>query len=1241
MLFALSAVAIAASWTGSFRFSPNSVELTDVSRDGRDFQLVQPVRGMSPAGVTVLVSAEPGQPQLPQWSFTLAIPQGMRVAGVDCQAGGTEQIGRGLRVLPGQTPVPFGQTALPPFVSPDPAVYESDAAWPGRFAEASPAGIKSGFRLVTITLHPLQYQPASGLLTIAGQLAVTVRYEPDPLAQREFLTSGQLATFGPAVRTLAYNAGDVDKYAPATRPAYFGEIDYVIITSTALANGFQPLVDWRTMKGFKTEVRTVSWITANYTGRDTPEKIRNFIIDYYNTKGTRWVLLGGDNAVVPCRQARAVCGGETGNIPADLYYGDIQGTWDNDNDNIFGEAGHDTVDFYYDLYVGRASVDNSTQVQTFVNKVLTHEKNPPTAYLRRMLLADAQLWTGYNYRQSGESIAAITPAGWTDVVIHDPGSSTAVRDSINNGFQFVHLVGHGNEYGIYDGGSAYYNTDFANAQTNGDKVNLINSIACYSGNFEYSDCVAEAAHNRAGGGSIGVVFNSRYGWGPGAGVHPPGPSELLDIRFYDYFFNHDTMPMAITNALSKEVYRSAAVSQGVWRWCYYETNLLGDPLLLMYENVPGQLAATFTEPISPGSQSFTVTVTASSVPVANALVCLSKGAEVYARNYTNGSGQVTITINPTTLGYMYVTATRANYLPAEDSCEVTAASTRDVGVRMIVAPTGTVDSGATITPNSWVMNYGSAAASFPVTLLISSGYTNTQTVTNLAPGDSAHVVFSNWTAVLRGTHAVRCSTGLASDQNRDNDTLSGTVTVRVTNVGVTAIVAPIDTVDSGSVVTPQAWVRNLGTAAATFPATMRIGTGYTNTQTVTNLAPGVSVNVSFADWTPALLGVLTVRCSTNLTGDQNAGNDTLSGSVTVLVTKDVGVVGINKPAGTYGPRQILTPTATVRNYGSIPAAFEVWMLLTDPTGSLCYSESVNVANLDPRNNLVVNTFRPCTLRLLGDWTAKCSLALTDDTRFANNVRSQSFATRSQWVEMKSMPERPTYRTVKDGAWLAYNAGSGLIYAAKGNKSSDFYSYSVPENDWTTLRAIPLGLEAKLPRRGACAASDGSRYVYMAKGNNTLGFWRYDIATDSWLQLANVPAGAHRKVKAGSAVYVQIGDSGYVYLLKGPTTEFYRFNVATWKWETMQPAPMGSHSRWYGGSFLTFDGNHTIYAHKARYHELWAYDVLTGVWSGTRRSGMPFVGKASRTRKSRDGGSGAWFEGGVYALKGGSTDEFWR
>ena len=309
----------------------------------------------------------------------------------------------------------------------------------------------------------------------------------------------------------------------------------------------------------------------------------------------------------------------------------------------------------------------------------------------------------------------------------------------------------------------------------------------------------------------------------------------------------------------------------------------------------------------------------------------------------------------------------------------------NVGVTAIVAPTGTVDSGTTVTPQARVKNYGTAAATFPVTFRIGSFYTNTQNVSNLASGDSVQVNFTNWTALQRGTHATRCSTALTGDQNRANDTLSGSVTVRVLNVGVIAILAPPDTVDSGSTVTPQARVKNYGTGAATFPVTFRIGTSYANTQNVSSLAAGDSVQVSFASWTALHLGTLVKRCSTALSGDQVHTNDTLAGAVTVipLPTLDVGVTAIVAPAGTLDSGTTVNPQVRVKNYGTSTASFAV----TFRIGSF-YTNSQNVSNLAPRDTALVS-FTSWTALQRGTHVTRCTTALTGDQNHSNDALSGS------------------------------------------------------------------------------------------------------------------------------------------------------------------------------------------------------------------------------------------------------------
>jgi len=99
----------------------------------------------------------------------------------------------------------------------------------------------------------------------------------------------------------------------------------------------------------------------------------------------------------------------------------------------------------------------------------------------------------------------------------------------------------------------------------------------------------------------------------------------------------------------------------------------------------------------------------------------------------------------------------------------------DVGVRSIVAPPDSVDSGAVVTPRVVVRNYGTFEDTFAVWMNIGAGYSDSAEVT-LAAGAMDTVEFTDWAADSVDTFNVACFTTLL-DENPANDTLAATVVV--------------------------------------------------------------------------------------------------------------------------------------------------------------------------------------------------------------------------------------------------------------------------------------------------------------------------------------------------------------------------------------------------------------------------------------------------------------------------------
>jgi len=636
-------------------------------------------------------TVEIGAPLLPRASFSLLIPQGSEVADIEVVSFDKEEIAGEYNIYPTQHPQPFTKDKVFPFVEPDKDIYTASFPYPGKIVENPNTGSMGGYRLASLLVYPLQYIPAEKKLVFYSRIKFKITYEEKTRSLNiKTKTEKQNKIFKERVRNLILNPEDIGMFEPALGlrgsldlPA--DNIEYVIITVDSFQTAFRELADWKTRKGIPAKVVTLDSIYDNYTGDDNAERVRNFIIDANSTWGTIWVLLGGQcdyewgQEIVPRRNVwyRRVDGDETDTIPSDLYFSDLDGDWDADGDGVYGES-TDDVDLYSDVFVGRAPVRTVAQAETFANKVLTYEKSPPSGYQKKILLPAAILWTYYDEKLSQEAIANMVPGDWQVSKLYErDGDLTheAFVDSVKSGFGFAHLVGHGNQYGIYTyRADAYLNSDDLDALDNNGLLGIHNSIGCMCGAIDYvpyGDCFAEHYLTPSTGGSYSIM-NSRYGWG-----NPPsmGPSEHIDTCFYHEIFKenytyHDHVGVA--HAFSKDGYVPEVNWGSFWAWCIYELNLFGDPQMPLWTDIPGELTVIHDAVIPIGGSTFTVNVNDSGFGVEGALVCLYKEGEVYQRGYTDASGNVTLTLSPppNSLGIMYCTVTKNNYIPHEGTVDV-------------------------------------------------------------------------------------------------------------------------------------------------------------------------------------------------------------------------------------------------------------------------------------------------------------------------------------------------------------------------------------------------------------------------------------------------------------------------------------------------------------------------------------------------------------------------------------------
>ncbi|MEO0080067.1 MAG: FlgD immunoglobulin-like domain containing protein [candidate division WOR-3 bacterium] len=257
----------------------------------------------------------------------------------------------------------------------------------------------------------------------------------------------------------------------------------------------------------------------------------------------------------------------------------------------------------------------------------------------------------------------------------------------------------------------------------------------------------------------------------------------------------------------------------------------------------------------------------------------------------------------------------------------------DVGVTRLLAPSGPVDSGSVVVPACSVYNYRSYTETYPVRMRIGSEYDTTVVVTAHAPNTYRYIEFPDWTPRVRGQAVVRCSTELGGDDVASNNGQTGLVTVNVYDLAVTMILAPVDSVDSGSVVVPSAVVKNLGTVADMARVRFTIGDIYLDSANVP-LQPGRCDTAFFDPWTPLELGTFPVRCTVRGRWEMVPENNLLT--TMVRVVRPSGVV--ESQAGTCCPvllRVMPNPgSGWTRIHYSLPSKSAIELRLYSAQGRL-------------------------------------------------------------------------------------------------------------------------------------------------------------------------------------------------------------------------------------------------------------------------------------------------------------------
>lgn len=598
------------------------------------------------------VGKQAGAPSLPVKSVKLLLPTMTSVTGVSVTGDPVEIASLEEPVYPYQNPVPFG-SAPEPFRC-NTTMYTSDSLYPSSVYDGYHIGYSHGYAILDMTLNPVQYLPDKGRVFYYPEITMTLDLDFSGAVNQFFRNSPEDRAW---VERLVYNPEITESYSSnVPTSGYPGGLvdpshhyDYVIVTTTQhglnhWATNTATPYNWSSLiqehhqeDGFNCTLVTVQdinacsvyWNSSYYPlFNDTQAHIREFCKDAYQDWGTSYILIAGDADTIP---ARLMSYEYEPNIDADIYWSNLDNTFNNDHDTSWGEEGDTGFDLYSELFIGRITCNVPQDVSNWLMKSFYYADATDKDYLENAAFYGGDTtWPC----QGDDSIDYSAIKGTSNWLGPNPGAHGQYPGwlGFNYGFETWNEVNPHNQYNLsvkwtaeppnpgWQGGSDSIAIAGLKNAINNNQVTLISGVAhadatmsldVYMGSWEanYHNTKPFFIHDygcHCGDfdaepyGVLGVmlfhsdtelafacVYNTGYGWGSLEDTN--SSSALQQKLFWDYLFDVTNNSGSIMNwqlgkamAYSKDTMAPTinwtySGAPGSWRGIIEGCLLFGDP----------------------------------------------------------------------------------------------------------------------------------------------------------------------------------------------------------------------------------------------------------------------------------------------------------------------------------------------------------------------------------------------------------------------------------------------------------------------------------------------------------------------------------------------------------------------------------------------------------------------------------------------------------------------------------------